>query len=350
MRKAFSVATATSAAFLLALAAPSAQSARQIRFVFTSDVHYGITRPVFRSRGDAPAYVVNAALVARINTLTPVTGPLDFVAVGGDVANRAEAADGIQPASVSWGQFALDYLEHLTLRTAAGAKTPVYVVPGNHDVSNAIGYTDKTMKPARDNSSLLAIYNLMMAPSRRTALSYDYGKDHILTSRDIAGVHFVFLTIWPDAIGRAWLDRDLEHVSASTPVVLFTHDPPESDPKHTGEGLLVDADPAAWEAFVAQHPNITAYFHGHNNWNEFYDWKGPHHSVALHTFRVDSPMKGKLSKDDETKLSFQVATIDTAAKTLTVRECLWNAHPDNPTSPLVWGASTTVNLATLGGH
>ncbi len=317
-------------------------------------MHYGITRPVFRSRGDAPAYVVNAALVARINALTPITGPMDFVAVGGDVANRAEAADEIQPASVSWGQFAHDYLERITLRTATGAKAPVYVVPGNHDVSNAIGYTEKTMRPARDNSSLLAIYNLMMAPARRTTAAYDYKHDHVLTSRDIAGIHFVFLTIWPDAIGRAWLTRDLEHVSATTPVVIFTHDPPESDRKHFDDMLVAEGapgdEPAAWEAFVAQHPNITAYFHGHNNWNEFYDWKGPHHSVVLHTFRADSPMKGKASQNDETKLSFQVATIDTAAKTLTVRECLWNAHPDNPTAPLAWGASTTVNLATLGGH
>ena len=330
---------------MLAVASLAAQTPRQIRFVFTTDVHYGITRPVFRGRGEAPAYVVNAALGDTLNTLTPITGPMDFVAVGGDVANREEASDEIQPATASWGQFAHDYLERLTLRTAAGAKTPVYVVPGNHDVSNAIGYKEKTLKPATDNASLLAIFNLMMAPARRTATSYDYRKNHVLTSRDIAGVHFVFLTIWPDAVGRAWLGRDLERVSATTPVVIFTHDPPDSDPKHVSEDILADADPAAWEAFVAQHPNITAYFHGHNNWNEFYDWKGPHHSVVLHTFRADSPMKGRLSKDDETKLSFQVATIDTATMMLTVRECLWNKDPDKPSAPLAWGASATVSLS-----
>src|SRR4029077_2936645 len=133
---------------------------------------------------------------------------------------------------------------------------------------------------------------------------------------------------------RAWLTRDLERVSATTPVVIFTHDPPESDPKNVGEGLLTDADPAAWEAFVAQHPNITAYFHGHNNWNEFYDWKGPRHSVVLHTFRADSPMKGLFSESDETKLSFQIATIDSASQKMTVREVLWNANPQTPNSPI----------------
>ena len=119
MRKAFSVSAAMIAATLLALASPSAQTARQIRFVFPSDVHYGITRPEFRSRGDAPAYVVNAGLVAQMNTLKSLAGPVDFVAVGGDVANREEASEKIQPAAVSWGQFAHDFLERLTLRTAA---------------------------------------------------------------------------------------------------------------------------------------------------------------------------------------------------------------------------------------
>ena len=101
----------------------------------------------------------------------------------------------------------------------------------------------------------------------------------------------------------------------------------------------------AFEQFLKRHPNITAYFHGHSNFNQFYDWTGPEHSVVLHTFRVDSPMKGAVSAADETKLSFQVATVDLASRTLTVRECLWNADPAHPTSPLVWGASTTVAFA-----
>src|SRR5262249_45665394 len=65
----------------------------------------------------------------------------------------------------------------------------------------------------------------------------------------------------------------------------------------------------------------------------------------LHTFRVDSPLKGHFSGIDETKLSYQIATVDTAARTMTVREVLWNANPQNPNSPITWGASTTVALA-----
>jgi hypothetical protein len=56
-------------------------------------------------------------------------------------------------------------------------------------------------------------------------------------------------------------------------------------------------------------------------------------------------MKGRFSKIDERKLSFQVATIDIASRTMTVREVLWNANPQAPNSPVTWGASTTVALA-----
>ena len=55
------------------------------------------------------------------------------------------------------------------------------------------------------------------------------------------------------------------------------------------------------------------------------------------TFRVDSPIKGRYSEMDESKLSFQVVTIDTRAMTMTVRERLWTAA--------AWGDSNTVNIA-----
>jgi hypothetical protein len=54
-------------------------------------------------------------------------------------------------------------------------------------------------------------------------------------------------------------------------------------------------------------------------------------------------MKGAVSADDETRLSFHVASIDTATHTLTVRECLWNADPAHPGS-LAWGDHVTVAL------
>ena len=334
----------------LATASPRAQLPGTIRFVFTSDAHYGLSRPTFRGRMNVPAHDVNTALVADINTL----GAIDFVVEGGDVASRAEAAEQIQPAATSWSQFRHDYLEQIT--------APVYVVPGNHDASNAVGFY-KTMTPAIDKTAMAGIYNLMMAPARRTTEAYDYSTDRVLTSRDVSGVHFVFLTVWPDTIGRAWLARNLESVNASTPVVIFTHDQPDAQSKHFTnpngahdinavdrfENLLSDVfadgattddtdvvEQAAWEDFVLAHPNITAYFHGNSNWNEFYDWTGPRRSINLHTFRVDSPMKGRYSEGDESKLSFHVATIDTHTKAMTVRERLWNSA--------TWGDSVTVNV------
>jgi hypothetical protein len=210
------------------------------------------------------------------------------------------------------------------------------------------------------------IYNRTVHPDRpRTAATFDYTRDKVHYSRDFGGVHFVFVQVWPDSAMRAWLDNDLGRLSPSTPVVLFAHDQPDSDAKHFRnpngvhdlnavdrfENLLADefadgttidlpavAERRAFEVFARRHPNLIAYFHGNSNWNQFYDWTGPNHTAALHVFRVDSPMKGSISSTDETRLSFQVAAIDPAARRMTVREYLWN------TAKAPWGASTTVSL------
>ncbi|MCU1385695.1 MAG: hypothetical protein JWL71_4392 [Acidobacteria bacterium] len=351
--------------FVLAVAAAPP---RTVRFVFTSDAHYGITRPHFRGRDDVDAQVVNRAMVQAINQI----GPLDFVAQGGDLANREEdtASGAIQPAAVSWAQFNRDYVEGLTATTAGGSQAPLYIVPGNHEVSNAVGFY-KPMRPLVDRTALVEIYNRMMTPPRpKTTATYDYAADRVLYSHTIGGIHFVFVTVWPDSVARAWLENDLQRVDRSTPVVLFAHDQPEAQAKHftnpngghdinavdrfenllaerLADGTTIDAPTVAeqrdLERFLARHRNVTAYFHGNSNWNEFYDWHGPSHLVTMHTFRVDSPMKGAVSADDETRLSFQVATIDTLTHDLTVSECLWNADPMKPA--VSWGESRTVSLS-----
>jgi hypothetical protein len=207
----------------------------------------------------------------------------------------------------------------------------------------------------------------MMRPAeRRTAGSFRYATDRVQTSRDLGGVHLIFLTVWPDSAARQWIERDLTEVPAGMPAVLFVHDAPDVEAKHfvnpnglhdingrdRFENLLVDpfADgvtvsaPAvverrALEAFLRVHPSITAYFHGDANWNQFYDWTGPGGTARLHTFRVDSPMKGAESSHDESKLSFQVAAINPSRMRMTVRECLWNAA-----GGIRWGSSATVSL------
>ena len=347
--------------FFVAAAAPP----RTIRFAFTSDAHYGITRPHFRGHDHVDAQVVNRAIVEAINRV----GPLDFIAQGGDLANREEETEAgpIQSSAASWAQFQADYIDGLTTTTAAGRKASLYIVPGNHEVSNAIGFY-KPMRPLVDKTALVEIYNRMMTPRRpRTAETYD-PSDRVLYSHTIGGVHFVFITIWPDSVVRAWLENDLARIDRATPVVLFTHDQPEAQAKHftnpngahdinatdkfenllaerLADGTTIEAptliEQQQLERFLERHRNITAYFHGNSNWNEFYDWTGPSHTLMLHTFRVDSPMKGAVSADDESRLSFQVATIDTVSWTLMVRECLWNVTPGS----LLWGETKTVSLA-----
>jgi hypothetical protein len=374
---------------LIAISGPvlSGRSAPPVvQFVFTSDAHYGITRAAFRGGVNVDARIVNEALVRQLDSLPGLSlpqdggvragepvGPIEFVVEGGDVANRSEILETgtIQSAAASWAQFKADYVDGLTLADRDGVRTPLYIVPGNHDVSNAVGFY-RPMRPLTDKTMMVEIYNLMMAPApRRTSATYEYARDRVLTSRDLGGVHFVFLTMWPDSVTRDWLDRDLKGLPPNTPAILFTHDQPEGESKHfmnpngahdinpvdRFEDLLSDPlldgstpesvdliEQQAWEAFVNRHSNIKAYFHGNANWNEFYDWRGPHHTIALHAFRADSPMKGKVSALDETKLSFQLATIDTAARKMTVRECLWNVDPVNMATPVGWGATSTVEL------
>ncbi len=370
----------------IALPRASVPETGRVQFVFTSDSHFGLTRPTFRGGSNVDAAVVNAALVATINALPDAVipkdggiksgvqvGPIDFVANAGDIANRAETTDSgqIQEASVSWSQFEEVYLRGVHVTDGSGEIAPVFAVPGNHDVSNAIGF-HRPMTPAADPSAMVGIYNLMVRPNAALRpAAFRYPRDRVQTSRDIGGVHFIFLTVWPDSSERAWMDHDLASVPSSMPAIIITHDQPDAEGKHFTnpigahdinavdkfENLLVDqfADGAListpstqeqsqLERFIAAHPNITAYFHGNSNWNQFYDWTGPGGSIALHTFRVDSPMKGDMSGADERRLSFQLVTIDMASRRMTLREVLWNAHRSTGAADIDWGASTTVAL------
>ena len=300
---------------------PSDRDLPSISFVFTSDAHYGLTRIALpRPRSGRRRTWSTSPWWTPINRV----GPLDFVAQGGDLANREEETEAgpIQSATVSWTQFQADYVDGLTTRNSAGRKAPLYIVPGNHEVSNAIGFY-KPMRPIVDKTALVEIYNRMMVPPRqRTTATYDYRRDRVMYSHTVGGVHFVFITIWPDSIVRAWLERDLARVdrrrrwsssrtisrrrrpsTSRIPTALHDINPTDQFENLLAERLADGPTIAAptiieqreFERFLEHHSNITAYFHGNSNWNEFYDWNGPLHTVALHTFRVDSPMKGAVS-------------------------------------------------------
>jgi hypothetical protein len=351
------------------------------QFVFTADAHYGLARATFRGERGVSAHVVNAALVAGINRIAGLripddggvgagrmVGPIDFVVEGGDIANRSEK--GVQPAAASWKEFAEDYVDGLATRDPAGRRSALFVIPGNHDAVNAVGF-HTPLTPEHDATSMAAIYNLMIAPSPpRTNETFDYRRDRVHFSRNVGALHLVFVHLWPDSAERAWLERDLRSVPPGRAVLLFAHDPPVADPRHFmsrgGDDVsapgyfenllsepLKDRYADGWQtiveqrelvAFLKHHPNVRAWFHGHVNSSDGYTWRGPDGDLALPVVPADSPMKGKLSAMDETKLSFEFVTIDAEANRMTVREVLYNATQGAPDSLPRWGTSTTVAL------
>ena len=364
---------------------PKTALSQTVQMVFTSDAHYGITRDKFRSDTGVAGYKVNAALVKQINTLPALNlpadnginagnkvGGIDYVIEGGDIANRMDIP--VQTAATSWAQFTHDYMHSLNVKGHDGKPAILLMVPGNHDISNAIGFP-KPMTPAIDPTSMVEIYNLMLKPATPlTNATYDYKVDKINYSKNIRGVHFEFITLWPDSAERIWMQKDLDTVAATTPVIIFTHDQPECEPKHftnptppfamtakskfqnlveerykEGPVASKDDDGSIMEQrgfvkFLKAHHNIVAYFHGNSNWNQFYTYHGPDNDVALNCFRVDSPMKGRYSSKDETLVSFQLISLDPKKQQLTVRECLWNTQPLQSNNKVVFGKSATVSL------
>jgi predicted MPP superfamily phosphohydrolase len=356
------------------------------QIVFTSDLHYGITRN-FRGATNVDAGVVNKELVKQINNLPAMTFPadgginagktistIDYIVIAGDITSRQQPPS--QSATASWTQFNTDYLNGITLKKGNNQKAEFLLECGNHDFSNAIGYT-KTMSPLTDPAAMVNIYNYMLTPSTpKTSTTYNYNTDKINYSKDITGVHFMFIDMWPDSAARVWIQKDLASISPTTPVVIFTHDQPECEAKHftnpkgthninstdkfenmvqevLKDGTTTSAPTTIEQknlvTFLKAHTNIKAYFHGNDNRNEFYAYKGPDNDINLSAFRVDSPMKGTISGidaadgiGDETKVSFQVLVIDGNSKKLTVRECLWNTT--GASSPLTWGVSSTISL------
>ncbi|HEY9001104.1 MAG TPA: metallophosphoesterase [Mucilaginibacter sp.] len=389
--KVLTAALMISAAFALSSGKCYGQSKTSsvINMVFSSDAHYGISRTKFRGDSNVSSYIVNAAMIQQMNSIPDLILPqdnginagekashIDYVIQTGDIANRMEAP--IQSAAASWAQFETDYMHSINLKGNDGKQAKLLFVPGNHDISNAIGFT-KPLKPLTDPTSMVKIYNLMLKPAKPlTNADYNYHTEKVNYSFNIKGIHMMFITLWPDSAERIWMEKDLAKVAKTTPVIIFTHDQPECESKHFTnpkspynmteenkfqnlteehykEGYVASADDGATQIeqrgfvnFLKHHPNIKAYFHGNSNWNEFYTYHGPDNDVNLNTFRVDSPIKGKYSAKDETLLSFQLISLDTASQKLTVRECLWNTQPLQKDQKIVFGKSETISLKVKG--
>lgn len=218
---------------------------------------------------------------------------------------------------------------------------------------------------------MAGIYNRMMTPAHPvTPATYNYATGKIHYIREIAGVRLLFVNCWPDSMEQAWMDKQLASLPAGAPVLLFTHSNPDLEARfftnpngnhgidstsrfenllpevyqdgHTlKDSTLVEQRELA--GFFLHHPAIKAYFHGHNNFTQFYQWQGPDRNISLPCFRVDSPMKGRRSAKDETLVSFEVITIDTRKRTMTVREYCWNPVPEEP-AVVKWGQTSTIEL------
>ena len=170
---------------LLPISAIAQRRRPQPQFIVISDLHDGITRRSLRDAPHVSATVVKAVLVARLWSLpllrlpaddgvgvTHRVGPMNFVAVTDDIANREE--NEVRPAVASWAEFTTQFLSGLALRDASGARTPVFAIPGNHEVSNAIGYA-KPLDPTTDAASMVGIYIGYVAPgSQRTSSTHNY--------------------------------------------------------------------------------------------------------------------------------------------------------------------------------
>ena len=237
--------TAAVIALLLLMGLSGAANAGQVQFVYTSDQHYGITRKAFRGLDKVSSREVNAAMVQAVNGLPGVAFPqdggvragqpvqwADTVISTGDIANRMEGTDErlIPSASECWDLFEKQYVRGVTLKNRSGAAAEVLVIPGNHDVTNAVGFY-RAMTPAKDNGSLVAMYNRATGRSV-SPQDFDAQKDKVFLSRDLGGVRLLFVQMWPDGEARAWLDREMAALPAGTPVLLFTHDQPDIEAKH----------------------------------------------------------------------------------------------------------------------
>lgn len=358
----------------------TSDSSATIQFIVCSDLHFGLTKPVFRNHTNVRAAYVNQAMIAQMNVLPSCilpgdggvgggrkVGGIEGVFITGDVCNRQET--GIQRATDSWKEFAYVFASQLHLSGNEGKPTKLLVTPGNHDISNAIGF-HRPMQPLTDNSSLVNMYNLEMHPAiPKSSETFNSAADRIHYSVNIGGIHMMLVSAWPDSAERVWMTDDLDSVPQSTPAFIFTHSDPAPEARFfqnpngdhsinaidkfenlvpekfkTGTDVKdrTETEQRGLVAFLLGHPNIKAYFHGHTNYAEFYDWKGPDGNIILPCFRTDSPMKGRESAQDETKVSFNLVSIDTRKKLMTVRECLWNAKSRNGHHLIAWGISRTI--------
>jgi 3',5'-cyclic AMP phosphodiesterase CpdA len=164
-------------------AMPSKQRAADFNFVQISDSHIGFSKP---ANPDVTATLQRAVERIRAAAVAP-----DFLIHTGDLTHTSKPAE-------------FDTMDQVL----TSARSNIFYVPGEHDTSVDDGklYLERYGKGTKGNGW--------------------YSFDH-------KGVHFVGLVnvVQLEGMGRlgaeqiAWLKQDVQHLSSSTPIVLFAHIP-----------------------------------------------------------------------------------------------------------------------------
>jgi 3',5'-cyclic-AMP phosphodiesterase len=163
------------------------QAVEDFSFVQISDSHIG-----FKKAANQDVTGTLKTAIDKINAGTPGTRQADFIIHTGDITQNSKPEE-------------FDTAEQVIREAKAGQ---VFYVPGEHDFSLDDG-----------------------AEYKRRFGQGTLGNGWY--SHDYKGVHFVGLNncVEVDAMGNlgadqlAWLKNDLDHLSASTPVVVFAHIP-----------------------------------------------------------------------------------------------------------------------------
>ena len=217
---------------------------------------------------------------------------------GGD---RARAP--IQSAAASWAQFQADYIDGLTATTTAGTQGAAL-----HRARATTTSRTRRLLQADEAARRQDGAGRDLQPDDDAAAAEDDGDLRLRAAtacstrtRSAACISSSSRSGPTRSSAPGWRTTS-QHVDRSTPVVIFTHDQPEAQAKHftnpngaprhqrhrpvreparrpAGRRPTIDAptvvEQRELERFLERHRNITAYFHGNSNWNEFYDWTGP---------------------------------------------------------------------------
>lgn len=223
-------------ALVLAGAEPAAPPT--ITFFVCSDSHFG-----YEGMSE-----LNRVVVEQMNALPGTPYPLE---VGGTVdAPRGLVFTGDTTDDGTLEEFAeFEWVYGLTGKDGL-LRFPVFEAIGNHDVNSE--------SPIKDRVS-----------RRHGDIHYAWDWDDL---------RMICLDMYPDAVTRAWLERELDRVGPDRPVIPYFH--------YSIEGPYSESwpedDKRAFGSVLAGH-NVLAIFHGHYHRYGHYAWNG------LPVFRPGAP-------------------------------------------------------------